>query len=472
MRIPIKKQLRLISIICVGLLIFGNPSWLLGIDNKRPNLIFILADDCTYKDLELYGGQAKTPFMNQLSKEGMKFSRVYQSAAMCSPTRHALYTGLHPVKSGAYPNHANAYSHVKSVAHYLSDLDYRVILAGKQHIGPDSVFPFEHFDEFAEPEKSDVVPVNGWRYPQIFNALESTKEASPVCMFLCSNEPHGPYNKGDASKYPKSQVKMSPQLLDTHFEAYCKYLAEITYFDGQVGEIMEMLKTLDLEDNTLLIVSTEQGSAFPYGKWTCYEMGVASGMVARWPGKIARGSQANSIVEYVDIVPTFIDVAGGKSKDGLDGRSIKPMLLGQKIEPKKFAYSEHTTLAVNGAKDPYGIRTVVNNRYRYIRNLFPENNFSIPSSRRAVKAAQRQGPDAVSFIKKYMKRPAHELYDIIQDPYCENNLAENPEYNKIMKSLSLELDDWMQSQGDKGRQTELEAMDHVAQWLKQKLNKN
>ena len=108
-----------------------------------PNFVFILADDCSYRDMELYGGPAKTPHMNLLAKQGMKFNRCYQSAPMCSPTRHALYTGLYPVKSGAYPNHTRAYPNVRSIVHHLKPLGYRVVQTGKTHINPPEVFPFE-----------------------------------------------------------------------------------------------------------------------------------------------------------------------------------------------------------------------------------------------------------------------------------------------------------------------------------------
>ena len=128
-----------------------------------PNVLFFLADDCSYRDLELYGGAAETPHLNALAKKGMVFNRCYQSAPMCSPTRHSLYTGLHPVRSGAYPNHARAYENVLSIPHYLQDKGYRVALAGKTHIAPQQVFPFEYITEFADPPDREVEPVNGWR---------------------------------------------------------------------------------------------------------------------------------------------------------------------------------------------------------------------------------------------------------------------------------------------------------------------
>ena len=104
--------------------------------SAKPNFVFIIADDCTFRDVGCYGGQAKTPNIDKLAKEGMQFSRCFQTAPMCSPTRHNLYTGLYPVKSGAYPNHTFVKDGTKSVVHYLKPKGYRVALSGKTHINP------------------------------------------------------------------------------------------------------------------------------------------------------------------------------------------------------------------------------------------------------------------------------------------------------------------------------------------------
>jgi uncharacterized sulfatase len=86
--------------------------------NEQPNFLFVIADDCTYWDLECYGGQAKTPHLNRLCTEGLKFTRCFQAAPMCSPTRHCLYTGIYPVKSGAYPNHTFVKKGTQSIARH------------------------------------------------------------------------------------------------------------------------------------------------------------------------------------------------------------------------------------------------------------------------------------------------------------------------------------------------------------------
>ncbi len=435
-----------------------------------PNFVFILADDCSYRDLELYGGPARTPHLNQLAEEGMTFSRCYQAAPMCSPTRHALYTGLYPVRSGAYPNHARAYENVKSIPHYLKKEGYRVALAGKTHIDPKTVFPFEYLEEFAEPENEDVPVVDGWRYPQVFRLLqESAWNAKPFCLFLCSNEPHGPYTKGDPAPY--QNTRLSPQQFEFQRDQYARYLAEITYFDGQVGEIVRMLDELNLREETLLMAATEQGSSFPFGKWTCYEIGVASGLVASWPGTIKAGSETDAIVEYTDIVPSFLEAAGAEIPESLDGRSFLAVLRGETASHSDHAFSLQTTRGVKGYEAPYGIRSVVGKRHRYIRNLFPENEFSIPSSRRVYEETRELDEESRERAERYLKRPPEELYDILEDPWCLDNLAGEEELQEIKTQLSRTLDDWMADQGDTGTQVELDAHERQADWYRARLKK-
>ena len=114
------------------------------VENRPLNVLFIMADDCTFSDLGIYGGQAQTPHLSGLVKEGMLFRRCFQSAPMCSPTRHSLYTGLYPVRSGAHPNHTFVREGVRSVAHYIKEAGYRVVLSGMSHVNPSKAFPFEY----------------------------------------------------------------------------------------------------------------------------------------------------------------------------------------------------------------------------------------------------------------------------------------------------------------------------------------
>ncbi|MDX1285622.1 MAG: sulfatase, partial [Draconibacterium sp.] len=336
-------------------------------EESKPNFVFILADDCTNWDIGCYGSpDSKTPNIDKLASEGIKFTRCYQAAPMCSPTRHNIYTGLYPVKTGAYPNHTMVDEGVQSVVQYLKPLGYRVALSGKTHISPKSVFDFEYLGKAKNPDFKLVDEF----------ITDAKSKGEPFALYLTSNEPHGPYDKGDPSMFNPSKITLPPNLVDTKKtrETFCKYLAEINYLDGQVGEAMALLEKHGLEENTLIIFASEQGSGFPFAKWTLYEAGVKSALIAKWPGKIKPGIVSNSIIEYADILPTFIELAGGEMPE-LDGKSLLPVFDDESQGIKEFSFSIHTTRGINDGSDYYGIRAVVDENYRFIWNLTPEVEF-------------------------------------------------------------------------------------------------
>ena len=434
----------------------------------RPNLVFILADDATYLDMEVYGGQARTPHLSRLAREGMVFSRCFQAAPMCSPTRHNLYTGLYPVRSGAWPNHTAVYQGTRSIAHHLREGGYRVALSGKTHIAPKEAFPFEYSTDFnkADPDGPDP-------YPAIERLiLESGASNTPFCLFACSSEPHTPYNKGDRAAYPPGSLVLPPTFVDTPETRalYSRYLAEITFFDRQCGALLELLDRHGLRSNTLVMVASEQGSGFPFAKWTCYELGLSSALIARWPGHVPPASRSDALVEYGDITPTFLEAAGLPVPEGLDGRSFLPVLQGGKREHRTRTFGIHTTRGIINGTDTFGIRSCGTSRYRYIRNLHPEETFTNAVTRtdageyaglwKSWLARARDGDaHARAMVHRYQHRPPEELYDVLLDPHCLRNRIDDPGLQDIRRELSLQLDRWMADQGDQGAATE--AMAHT-----------
>lgn len=449
---------------------------------EKPNFLFILADDCTYLDLEVYGGQAKTPNLKKLASEGMVFNRCYEAASMCSPTRHNLYTGIYPVHSGSYPNHTFANPGSKSIVHHLKTAGYRVALLGKTHIEPKSVFPFEYLDGmeygYADnqntPDKTAVI-----RNPNLKKFIgECAESNTPFCVFAASYDPHGPYTRGDPSAYKPNELSLPPNIFDTpnHRDNYSKYLAECTFFDSQVGECLSYLDEYNVKNNTLVLVATEQGSSFPFGKWNNYETSVHSGLIARWPGKIAAGSQTNAIVEYGDVVPTFVEAAGATLVSKVDGKSFLNVLTGQASSHKTYAYASQTFSGVNGNQEPYGMRTIVNRNYRYIRNLKPDAPITYAQTSaftptlnpgiggwrgELIQMAQGGNQSAKDYINRMVYRPAEELYDINADPFCLDNLIDREELAGIKNRLSKELDSWMLAQGDSGWDMELQGSERT-----------
>lgn len=422
-----------------------------------PNLLLIIADDCTYRDLGAYGGQAKTPHLDKLASEGMKFTCCFQAAPMCSPTRHCLYTGLYPVKSGAYPNHTMAHDWVKSIAHYLQAAGYTTHLSGKTHINPKSVFPFQYSGD-NNPD------------PAAFAAVlkDRAQSRKPFLFIAASNEPHTPWNKGDPSQYPPASLKLPPVLADSPDtrEGFSKYLAEITYFDSQVGELVDLLDQSALRDNTLVIVLSEQGNSLPFAKWTCYDAGLQSACIVRWSGKVKAGSISDALIEYVDVVPTFLEAAGAERPAILDGRSFLPVLTGAATTHKTHVFGLQTTRGIHYGSDHYGIRSVRDTRYRYIRNLTPEATFrnaatQDPTFKTWEKMAAAGDAHAERLVHDYQHRPAQELYDCEADPWNRTNLANDPKVAGQLAALRSKLDEWMRQQGDEGQATEMKALERM-----------
>jgi len=432
---------------------------------EQPNIVFIIADDLTFRDLSCYGGEnVETPHIDSIGEEGMRFTRCFQASAMCSPTRHNIYTGLYPVKSGAYPNSTLVYDGTKSVAQFLGELGYRVGITGKLHIWPESVFPFEYLNKNADSGKYENDP--NLKVVETFLARDSKQ---PSATFICYNEPHTPWTQGDASQFDPDKLVLPPYFVDTPTtrKHLVDYYAEVKHLDDSVGDVIALIDRLGMREDTLLIFVSEQGMAMPFAKWSCYDSGLQAGFVARWPGRIRPKSITNAMIEYVDILPTFIEAVGGTPAPVLDGKSFLPVLLGQSNHHKDYVYALQTTRGITNGSDHYGIRSIRSEKYKLLINLTPnvpfknnltENKGGWTEFWPTWVEAGKTDDFAKETTQRYQWRPAIELYDIETDPYEFNNLAGEKKYQPIKKDLRLRLLRWMDEQGDLGQETELAAL--------------
>ncbi|NNC88529.1 MAG: sulfatase [Akkermansiaceae bacterium] len=426
-----------------------------------PNVLIIMADDCTYNDLPLYGGEnARTPHIDALAAQGMTFNRVYLAEAMCQPCRAELFSGQYPMRNGCAWNHSASRPGVRSLPQHLAPLGYRVGLAGKVHVKPKQAFPFEMIRGF---DKNCVRnPTQPHQLAGVGEFMTRDKE-KPFCLVVALVEPHVPWVMGDASQYPPRKIKLPPNLADTRRtrEEYSAYLAEITYMDGQVGEILAALDETGLAKDTLVLFTSEQGSQFPGCKWTTWDTGVHTALIARWPGKVNAGGRTDAVVQYADVAPTLVELAGGDpATHPYDGSSFAPVLRGEKNRHREYAYGIHNNIPEG---PPYPTRTVTDGEWRYIRNLLPGNlyiekhlmgkqgagDLNNPYWSTWVGEAWQE-PRTYELVMRYQRRPKEQLYHTARDPYELENLAGDPGHAAIKEKLSAELDRWMKQQGDPG----------------------
>lgn len=431
---------------------------------EQPNVLIIMADDCTHSDLPLYGGKnAKTPNLDALARQSLVFDRAYLCSAMCQPCRAELYTGLYPLSNGCAWNHSASRKGTKSLPHYLGASGYRVGLAGKVHVAPREVFPFENVGGF---DKSCVRnPTQSHDVSKIRDFM--TRDAKqPFCLVVALVEPHVPWVMGDPTQYPTDKLELPPNIADTARtrEDFGRYLAEITYMDSQVGEILQTLELAGEAQNTLVLFTSEQGSQFPGCKWTNWDTGVHTALMARWPGHIEANRRTDALVQYADVLPTVLEACQVASEDSsdisLDGSSFMAVLNGESDRHRSYVFGMHNNVPEGPA---YPIRSITDGEYHYIQNLLPEEIY-IEKHLMGVKGKgllnnpywgtwiwdSTENARTYELVKRYMRRPSEQLYRLSDDRYEMNNLADEAELADVKVKLKQQLAEWMERQGDPG----------------------
>ncbi len=325
-------------------------------NNVPPNIVLVLADDLGYGDVGVYGARLiNTPNIDALASEGIRLTQFYSSGNVCTPSRAGLLTGNYPIRSGladrtlAVGDQRGLMPDEVTLAEQLKSLGYVTGLTGKWHLGDQSEYhPLEHgFDEFFgilysndEPEQAllkgrEIVeqPLNAQML-----AIDITRES---LSFIQRNKSR-PFFLMISTTSPHKPLIPSPEFAGrSKAGAYGDVVEEL---DWSVGEVTNTLEKHGLADNTLIIVTSDNGP-FPEGstgglrggKGTGWEGGYRVPFIARWPGNIERGTVSSAMSMNIDLMPTLLNIAGGEAHE-LDGKDISSVLHGSNQSPHEVLY--------------------------------------------------------------------------------------------------------------------------------------
>lgn len=404
---------------------------------KQPNIIFYFADDQDKYDYGCYGNEkVNTPAVDRLAKEGLVFENAFTGQAICAPSRSQLYTGNYPLKNGVFLNHLQSKKNQITTTSYLEKLGYEVILAGKSHVKPKNVFKWNH--EWRE------IPTKGFPRPllpidEIENYFKTADK--PFCMYIASDYPHVPYAKvegktaNDFKFYPFNEKSKNNPAKVKQMAGYYK---NIETDNDQLERVLSFVDQY-LYENTIFIYSADHGIT---GKFTVYDRGLNVPFVVRWPGVIKPNTRTDVMIHYTDVLPTFVEVAGGKAPKNIDGKSFLSSLKGSNKEIHKYVYGVQSNQNILSSK-VFPSRMIRNKKYKYIRNFnsleVVENNYG---DNKYINAFIKRGAES------FKNTPYEELYDIEKDPFEQNNLAKGKKYQKIKDQLVTDLYKWMNEQGD------------------------
>ena len=413
----------------------------------RPNIVVFISDDHSQLDAQAYGStEVRTPHMAKLAADGLKFTHAFVASPACGPSRTALLTGLWPARNGAEPNHKPKHPGVASLPPALRALGYEVVAIGKvahtdyaKNHGFDSVTgPNQGFEDTAAVAKF----------------LATRDPAKPLCLFVGTRHPHTVWSTEPT--YAPAAVQIPP----THFDdataraERARYLTDVTKADTLLGEVRALARE-KLSGDTLFIYTADHGAAWPFAKWSLYDAGIRVPLILAWPGHLKPATTSEAMVSWPDLLPTFIELAGGKVPDGLDGKSFAGELRGTTAKHRDRVFTTHSG---DGNFNVYPIRSVRTRDWKYIRNLHPEFQYHTHMSRSVGPhrplfwgtwlAAAKTNPSAAAVVKRFIEHPAEELYDLAADPFELRNLAADPRHASRLTELRSELEGWMKQQGD------------------------
>jgi uncharacterized sulfatase len=424
---------------------------------QRPNILFCISDDQSWAHTGASGDRVvQTPTFDRIAREGVLFTHAFCAAPSCTPSRGSILTGQ---MFWRLAEGGNLWSTLPSRFPVYPDLleaaGYHVGLMGKGW-GPGDFKPGGRTRNPAGP---------GYRSFDEF--LKTVPADRPFCFWYGSNDPHRPYEKGSglASGKRIEDVQVPPFLPDDPEvrSDILDYYFEIERFDRQVGQMVALLEAAGRLDDTIVVITSDNGMPFPRSKANLYEYGTRLPLAVRWPREVKSGRAIHDFVSFTDYAPTLLEAAGLNPPPEMTGRSFLDLLTGTKsgrVDPKRsrvFTGRERHAWCREGGLG-YPCRALRTRRYLYIRNFRPERwpagdpegyGDIDGSPSKSFMMAHRDDPKvAPLFALAFAKRPAEELYDLEKDPSEFVNVADRPGYADTRRKLAAELQEYLTATND------------------------
>lgn len=415
------------------------------------NIMLLQAED-TGRHMGCYGdGYARTPHLDRLASEGVRYTQAFTHAPVCAPSRGGMVVGCYPWSTGQHLMRTTLCNPAPTFTELLVQAGYAVHWPTKLDF---NMTPRDGWCHSTEPWWDRPAPqqpffvyenINLTHESRMFPELPSYMEADDHCPAALRHDP--------------AMAEVPPYILDCAESRWqlARYYDALSGLDARVGERLQWLDAHGLRDNTLVIFLSDHGRGLPREKRWCYEAGLHMPLILRWPDTLQAGTLCDDLVGWVDIAPTVLSLAGVPVPAHYHGQ----VFLGpQAAPPRQYVYAGRDRM-----DDVYDQQRVVRDRkWHYIRNTAPhlpyaqkqqfmESQPVVPVMRKAHAEGRLSGPAATFFAPC---KPDEELYDIEADPHCLHNLSAAPECAAVLERMRAALAAFQRAVPDLGQRDERE----------------
>lgn len=423
---------------------------------KPLNVLFITADDLGLQ-LSCYGETLiETPHLDNFAARSVRFEVAYVAQASCSPSRSAMFTGLHTHSTGQYGLANGGFSlhpqlRDKTIPNLLKSAGYRTGIIGKLHVAPEESFRF------------DVRHINGSNTRKVRQVAKMAddflRETGDQPFFLMVNysDPHAFRRPDDRTQWhfppqvdglpdnplPPSERTLFPfQQIDTPAQRVrtAGYYNAVQRLDDGVGMLLKIVKKHQHFDDTLIVFVGDHGPPFARGKTTVYEAGIRVPFIVRWPG-VSQPMDSPAMVSTIDVLPTILDATGVAAPGTMHGKSLRPVLAETNAAWREYLVAE---FHFHGKRPFYPRRTIRDQRYKLIHNLLaarakPGTGIDGDRAYRISQGERYEGTAAQRAFATFADPSEFELYDLKNDPIEFNNLAGTSEHRATQQRLTQAL---------------------------------